>query len=120
MSFFVYSGLPFYKEETYKKYVISSEKREPKPQTEKNPLSPEFDLRYSKFYFTHILMIEQSNIIWWSVITAVTVSSYDSLQQHMYSTRNVIFYKINDRIGLTHDTIEYTHDTIGLIYDRIG
>ena len=84
MSFFVYSGLPFYKEETYKKYVISSEKREPKPQTEKKPLSPEFDLRYSKFYFTHILMIEQSNIIWWSVITAVTVSSYDSLQQHMY------------------------------------
>ena len=45
----------------------------------------------------------------------------------MYSTRNVIFYKVNDRIGLTHDTIEYTHDrtrfthdTIGLIYDRIG
>ena len=44
-----------------------------------------------------------------------------------YSTRNVIFYNINDRIGLTHDTIEYTHDitrfthdTIGLIYDRIG
>ena len=46
---------------------------------------------------------------------------------YFYSTRNVIFYKINDRIGLTHDTIEYTHDrtrfthdTIGLIYDRIG
>ena len=38
MSFFVYSGLPFYKEETYKKYVISSEKREPKPQTEKKTL----------------------------------------------------------------------------------
>ena len=45
----------------------------------------------------------------------------------LYSTRNVIFYKINDRIGLTHDTIEhthdrtiFTHDTIGLIYDRIG
>ena len=44
-----------------------------------------------------------------------------------YITRNVIFYKINDRIGLTHDTIEYTHDrtrfthdTIGLINDRIG
>ena len=44
-----------------------------------------------------------------------------------YSTRNVIFYKRNDMIGLTHDTIEYTHDrtrltrdTIGLIYDRIG
>ena len=50
-----------------------------------------------------------------------------SLLSCMYSTRNVIFYKINDRIGLTHDTIEYTHDrtrfthdTIGLIYDRIG
>ena len=44
----------------------------------------------------------------------------------IYSTRNVIFYKINDRIGLTHDTTEYphdrtkfTHDRIGLIYDRI-
>ena len=43
-----------------------------------------------------------------------------------YSTRNVIFYKINVRIGLTHDPIDYTHDstrfthdTIGLIYDRI-
>ena len=50
--------------------------------------------------------------------------SYTSLA---YSTRNVIFYKIYERIGLTHDTIEYmhdrtrfTHDTIGLIYDRIG
>ena len=49
------------------------------------------------------------------------------LMETSYSTRNVIFYKINDRIGLTHDTIEYTHDrtrfthdTIGLIYDRIG
>ena len=48
------------------------------------------------------------------------------LVEKCYSTRNVIFYKINDRIGLTHDTIEYTHDrtrfthdTIGLIYDRI-
>ena len=47
--------------------------------------------------------------------------------ENAYSTRNVNFYKINDRIGLTHDTIEYTHDrtrfthdTIGLIYDRIG
>ena len=46
--------------------------------------------------------------------------------QH-YSTRNVIFYKLNDRIGLTHDMIEYRHDrtrfkhdTIGLIYNRIG
>ena len=44
-----------------------------------------------------------------------------------YSTRNVIFYKINERIGLTHDTIEYmhdrtkfTHDTIRLKYDMIG
>ena len=43
-----------------------------------------------------------------------------------YSTSNVIFYKINDRIGLTHVTIEYTHDrtrfthdTIGLIFVRI-
>ena len=41
-------------------------------------------------------------------------------------THNVIFYKINDRIGLTHVTIEYTHgrtrfthDTIGLIFVRI-
>ena len=39
----------------------------------------------------------------------------------------LFFYKINDRIGLTHDTIKYTHDrttfthnAIGLIYDRIG
>ena len=45
----------------------------------------------------------------------------------VYSTRNVIIYKINERIGLTHDTIEYahdrtrfTHDKVGLIYDRIG
>ena len=44
------------------------------------------------------------------------------------STVNLLFfYKINDRIGLTHVTIEYkhdrtrfTHDTIGFIYDRIG
>ena len=39
----------------------------------------------------------------------------------------LFFYKINDRIGLTHDTMEYTHDrtrfthdTIGLIYDRMN
>ena len=44
-----------------------------------------------------------------------------------YSTHNVIFKKINDGIGLTHETIEYTHDrtrfthdAIGLIFDRIG
>ena len=37
-----------------------------------------------------------------------------------YSTRNVIFYKINDRIGLTHDMIEYTHDRTRFTHDTIG
>ena len=39
----------------------------------------------------------------------------------------IFFYKINDRIGLTHvpkeyshDRTRFTHDTIGLIYDMIG
>ena len=57
----------------------------------------------------------------------VRLVSCAALLVNSYSTRNVIFYKINDRIGLTHDMIEYTHDrsrfthdTIGLIYDRIG
>ena len=72
-----------------------------------------------------------------TVVVCTLCSSYiDQIHEHLnarfaitgrYSTRNVIFYKINDRIGLTHDTIEYTHDrtrfthdTIGLIYDRIA
>ena len=37
-----------------------------------------------------------------------------------YSTRNGIRYKINDRIGLTHDTIEYTHDRTIFTHDTIG
>ena len=39
-----------------------------------------------------------------------------------YSTSNVIFYQINDRIGLKHDTIniEYTHDRTRFMRDTIG
>lgn len=36
-----------------------------------------------------------------------------------YSTCKVIFYKIIDRIGLTHDKTVYMHDTIRLIHDTI-
>ena len=57
----------------------------------------------------------------------ICVSRYISVERSVYSTRNVILYKLNDRIGSTHDMTEYTHDrtrfthdTIGLIYDRIG
>ena len=37
-----------------------------------------------------------------------------------YSTRNVIFYKINDRIGFTHDRIALTHDRTVYTHERIG
>lgn len=36
------------------------------------------------------------------------------------STRNAIFYKINDRIRFTHDRIELTHDRTVYMHERIG
>ena len=39
-----------------------------------------------------------------NILSSIYISDYNEI----YSTRNVIFYMINDRIGLTHDTIDYT------------
>ena len=38
---------------------------------------------------------------------------------HIQYPQRVFFYKINDRIGLTHDTIEYTHDRTRFTHDTI-
>ena len=78
------------------------------------------------------MLVKSLRITRFDIEGQLTVMNASILRQvvvfcYRYSTRNVIFYKINDRIGLTQDTIEYTHDrtrfthdTIGLIYDRIG
>lgn len=38
----------------------------------------------------------------------------------LFSTRNIFFHMINNRMGLTHDMIEYMHDLVGLMHAGKG